>query len=86
MFAQIMMGLAEQTPDNKTTSIDAPYLKAHRTASSLGLKEGERGRLTGPTKGGTNTNLHPFSDNSGRPRPLLYHGGSPTSSGLDPSR
>ena len=32
------MGLAEQAPDNKTISIDATYLKAHRTASSLRLK------------------------------------------------
>lgn len=27
-------------PDNKTISIDATYLKAHRTASSLRLKKG----------------------------------------------
>ena len=42
VFARIMMGLAEAAPDNKTISMDATYLKAHRTASSLGLK---RGRL-----------------------------------------
>lgn len=40
VFAGIMMGLAEQAPDNKTISIDAIYLKAHRTASSLRLKKG----------------------------------------------
>ena len=40
VFARIMMGLAEQAPDNKTISIDATYLKAHRTASRLGLKNG----------------------------------------------
>jgi hypothetical protein len=53
VFARIMMGLAEQTPDNKTISIDATYplpgsgllanlerVKAHRTASSLRLKKG----------------------------------------------
>ncbi|MFT6299495.1 MAG: hypothetical protein ACJAWC_002861 [Yoonia sp.] len=40
MFARIMMGLAERAPDNKTISIDATYPKAHRTASSLGLKKG----------------------------------------------
>ena len=40
VFARIMMGLAEQAPDNKTISIDATYLKAHRTASSLQLKKG----------------------------------------------
>lgn len=40
VFARIMNGLAAETPDNKTISIDATYLKAHRTASSLGLKKG----------------------------------------------
>lgn len=35
VFARIMMGLAEQTPDNKSISIDATYSKAHCTASSL---------------------------------------------------
>lgn len=53
VFARIMMGLAEETPDNKTISIDATYPlpdsgllanhergKAHRTASSLRLKKG----------------------------------------------
>ena len=40
MFARIMMGLAEQVPDNKTIAIDSTYLKAYRTASSLGLKKG----------------------------------------------
>jgi hypothetical protein len=39
VFSQILMGLAEQAPDNKTISIDATYLKAHRTASSLRLKK-----------------------------------------------
>jgi transposase len=40
VFARIMVGLAEQAPDNKTISIDATYLKAHRTASSLRFKKG----------------------------------------------
>ena len=40
VFARIMTGLAEQAPDNTTISIDATYLKAHRTASSLGLEKG----------------------------------------------
>lgn len=38
--ARIMTGLAAEVPDNKTISIGATYLKAHRTASSLGLKKG----------------------------------------------
>ena len=40
VFARIMMGLAAQEPDNSTISIDATYLKAHRTASSLWVKKG----------------------------------------------
>ena len=40
VFAPIMNGLAAEDPDNKTISIDATYLKAHRTASSLRLKKG----------------------------------------------
>ena len=40
VFARIIMELAEQASDNTTISIDATYLKAHRTASSLGLKKG----------------------------------------------
>jgi len=40
VFARIMTGLASAAPDNETISIDAAYLKAHRTASSLGLKKG----------------------------------------------
>ena len=40
VFARTMNGLAAEIPDNKTISIDATYLKAHRTASSLGLEKG----------------------------------------------
>ncbi len=40
VFARIMMGLAAEAPDNKTISIDATYLKAHQTASSLRVKKG----------------------------------------------
>ena len=39
-FARIMMGLAEQAPDNKTISVDTTDLKAHRTASRQRLKKG----------------------------------------------
>ena len=39
VFARIMTGLAAEAPVNKTISIDATYLKAHRSASSLGLKK-----------------------------------------------
>ena len=40
VFARIMTGLAAEVPDNKTISIDATYLKVHRTASSLRSKKG----------------------------------------------
>ena len=40
VFAQIMTGLAAETPDSRTISIDATNLKAHRTASSLRSKKG----------------------------------------------
>ena len=52
VFAKIIMELAEQAPDNKNLNplssklrfdcraVDATYLKAHRTASSLELKKG----------------------------------------------
>lgn len=39
VFARIMVGLAAEEPDNNTISIDATYLKAHRTASSLCAKK-----------------------------------------------
>jgi transposase len=35
VFARIMVGLAAESADHKTIMIDATYLKAHRTASSL---------------------------------------------------
>ena len=40
VFARIMEGIAAKAPDNKTISIDATYLKAHHTASSLEVKKG----------------------------------------------
>jgi len=46
VFARIMTGLAAEGSENKTIMIDATYLKAHRTASSLGVKKG------GPTTKG----------------------------------
>lgn len=43
IFLRMMEGLATpQAPDRKTIMIDATYLKAHRTASSLGVKKGVR--------------------------------------------
>ena len=38
--ARMMAGLAAASPEPKTIMIDAPYLKAHRTATSLRSKKG----------------------------------------------
>jgi len=40
VFARIFEGLAAETADPTTIMIDATYLKAHRTASSLRGKKG----------------------------------------------
>ena len=40
VFTRIMTGLAAEAADEKTIMIDATYLKAHRTASSLRVKKG----------------------------------------------
>ena len=36
----MMEGLSAQRAEPQTVMIDATYLKAHRTASSLGVKKG----------------------------------------------
>lgn len=46
IFARMMHGLASEAAVPKTVTIDATYLKAHRTASSLRSKKG------GPTTNG----------------------------------
>ena len=40
VFLRMMEGLAAADADPKTVMIDATYLKAHRTASSLRVKKG----------------------------------------------
>ncbi len=87
VFAQILMGLSEQAPDNKTLSIDATYLKAHPLPGNAcshareghgiqpAVKKGVRGRLIGLTKGGMNTKLHAVTDTRGRPIRLFITAG-----------
>ena len=41
VFARMMEGLASEGTEQKTIMIDATYLKAHRTASSLRTKKGD---------------------------------------------
>ncbi|WP_298089721.1 IS5 family transposase [uncultured Sphingomonas sp.] len=67
VFTRMMEGLAAKGAEPKTVMIDATYLKAHRTASSLRVKKGNLGRLIGRTKGGMNTKLHAVADANGRP-------------------
>ena len=43
VFVRMMEGLAAAGADPKTVMIDATYLKAHRTASSLRVKKGISG-------------------------------------------
>ena len=42
VFLAMMDGLSAKGTERKTIMIDATYLKAHRTASSLGVKRGVR--------------------------------------------
>ena len=42
VFVAMMDGLSAKGAERKTIMIDATYLKAHRTASSLGIKKGAR--------------------------------------------
>ena len=42
VFTRMMHGLASEAAHEKTIMIDATYLKAHRTASSLRVKKGAR--------------------------------------------
>ncbi|WP_438382346.1 IS5 family transposase [Asaia sp. BMEF1] len=67
IFMRMMDGLSAASAEPQTIMIDATYLKAHRTASSLRLKKGNPGRLIGRTKGGMNTKLHAITDQNGRP-------------------
>ncbi|XDA98103.1 IS5 family transposase [Sulfitobacter sp. LCG007] len=75
IFARMMAGLATEHGEQKTVMIDATYLKARRTATSLGGEKGGRGRLTGRTKGGMNTKLHAICDSQGRPLNLFLTAG-----------
>lgn len=40
VFSRIMAGLAAEHGEQSTVMINATHLKAHRTASSLGVKKG----------------------------------------------
>nr|WP_313454539.1 IS5 family transposase [Brevundimonas sp.] len=75
VFVRMMEGLSGAQAERRTVMIDATYLKAHRTASSLRVKKGGLGRLIGRTKGGMNTKLHAVTDANGRPISLFMTAG-----------
>lgn len=65
VFARMMAGLAAGADAPKTVMIDATYLKAHRTASSLRSKKGGLGR----TRGGSSGARRAASTRSSTPSP-----------------
>ena len=85
----MMAGLAAEHGERKSVMIDATYLKAHRTATGLGVKKGgwtpdslpdrvfaqQMSREGGRTKGGMNTKLHAICDSQGRPLNLFVTAG-----------
>ena len=71
----MMAGLAAGHGEEKTLMIDATYLKAHRTATSMAVKKGRRWSSIGRTKGGMNTKLHAIYDSQGRPLNLFVTAG-----------
>ena len=52
VFARIMAGLASEGAEQKTIMMDATYLKAHRTASSLRAKKGGAAGSSGEQRAG----------------------------------
>lgn len=75
VFTRMMKGLSIQKAEPQTVMIEAAYLKAHPTASSLGAKKGDLGRLIGRTKGGMSTKLHAITDANGRPLSFVITAG-----------
>jgi transposase len=50
VFIRMMEGLSGAQAERRTVMIDATYLKAHRTASSLAVKKGGSGGSSGAPK------------------------------------
>jgi transposase len=74
VFIRMMEGISGAQAERRTVNIDAIYLKAHRTASSLRVKR-RLGRLIGRTKGGMNTKFHAVTDANGRLTSLFMTAG-----------
>ncbi len=74
IFARMMEGLSAQKVKPQTVMIEATYLKAHRTASSLGVKRGSRA----PDRTHQRGDEHQASSRDRcqwTPAQLLYHSG-----------
>ncbi len=75
VFATIVTALAAKAQDTGMVMIDATHLKTRRTASSLAVQKGGRGRLIGRTKGSPNSKLHVLADAKGRPIRMVLPAG-----------
>ncbi len=71
-FARIVAGLSGEAPDDKAISVDATYLKAHRTASNLRLKKGAWGSNRSD-QGWYEHKITRCRRHQRRPDPFLYH-------------
>ena len=67
VFARMMTGLAAEAEPPKTVMIDATYLKAPRTASSLGAKKGGQRRRKAASSGARRAASTPSSTPSPTP-------------------
>ena len=65
VFGRMMEGLAAQGSEPKTVMIDATYLKAHRTASSLGVKKGISDACSDGPKAARTRNCTPLTASQG---------------------
>ncbi len=61
----MMVGLAAEHGEEKTVMIDATYLQAHRTATSMSAKQGAW-LPDWSNQGGMNTKLNAICDSQGR--------------------
>ena len=77
VFARIMEGLASEAAERKTIMIDATYLKAHRTASSLRAKKGARTGHRAHERGAEHQEFHAIADAKGRPLKFFMTAGDP---------
>ena len=75
VFATIMTEPSAQAQQTEIVMIDATHVKVHRTASSLSVKKGGRGRLIGRTKGGPNSKQDVVADARGRPIRMFLSAG-----------